>query len=250
MYRLKELAGFKNLVHGFSTLPDGNMSFRWGSENEVLANKDKFLAALGIRTDSCVQMQTLDDAVIREADPGDAGKSMEKEYALEADALVTNRRGLFLFLVVGDCLPAIFYDREKSVAALAHLGWKSTDRKLAPAVVKFMEERYGSDPAAIAVGFGPGIKKESYRFDDPLQKELNAGWEPFLDRSVAGSTAIDVLGYNERQLLNAGIRKENLFASAVDTIMSRDFFSHYRSRKTGEREGRFAAVVGMPPPMV
>ncbi len=245
MYRLEKLSGFKDLIHGFSTVSDGNMSFRWGEEGEVIKNKEKFLAALNVDPASCVKMQVLDDAIVKEADSEEAGRSMQKEYVLEADALITDRRGLFLFLVVADCLPTIFFDEKRSVVSLAHLGWKSTDKKLAPTVVGFMKEHYGSNPADIVVGIGPGVKKESYRFPNPLKRELRAEWKPFLDCSTDGFTAIDVVGYNRRQLIDAGVREEKIFVSDVDTITSRDFFSHYRAQRTGEKEGRFAAVVGM-----
>ncbi len=233
------------LVYSFSTVADGNMSFKWGEGREVEANKERFLGSLGIPLASCVQMQILDDAVVREVAPGEAGVSLRKDHVLEADALVTDKKDIFLFLVIADCLPAIFFDGKKSVVSLAHLGWKSTDKRLAPAVVAFMEGHYGSSPADIVVRIGPGVKKESYRFPNPLQKELNAGWKPFLDYSADGFTAIDLAGYNRRQLIDAGVREENILVSDVDTITSRDFFSHYRARRTGEREGRFAAVAGM-----
>ena len=245
MYRLKRLLEFKNLVHGFSTIADGNMSFRWGKEEEVIKNKQKFLESLGVHPASCVQMQVLDDAVVREITPEEAGISLEKDHVLEADALVTDRKDLFLFLVIADCLPMIFFDRKRSVVSLAHLGWKSTDQKLAPAVVGFMKEHYGSCPADIVVGIGPGVKKGSYRFPNPLQRGLRKEWELFLDHSTAGFTAIDVVGYNRRQLIDAGIREENISVSDVDTITSRDFFSHYRAQRAGEKEGRFAAAVGI-----
>ncbi len=60
-----------------------------------------------------------------------------------------------------------------------------------------------------------------------------------------GQTTVDIVGYSKRQLIEAGVKEENIEVSDIDTAADSTFFSHYRSKKTGEAEGRFATVVGM-----
>lgn len=221
------------------------MSFSWGGETEVAGNKREFLKEAQIPLGQCVQMEILDDVVIREIDNPHGGRTMARGGAVKSDALVTNKRGIFLFLIVADCLPVIFYDKKQSIIALAHLGWKSTDKDLAQEVVRFMHYKYWTQPEDLIVGIGPGVHKESYVFQKPFQRKLGDGWKEFLVDCPGDSLAMDVVGYNRKQLLDTGVPEENIEISDVDTAASRDFFSHCRSQKTGEREGRFAAVVGM-----
>jgi len=161
------------------------------------------------------------------------------------DGLFTREKGIFLFLMVGDCIPIIMVDAKKGALGLVHAGWKSTDQKIATEAVTQMKERFGSAPKDIIVALGPAIKKESYGFTDPVQKTL-PGWKKFLVPLPEGRTGVDVVGYNRRQLELAGVPKESIFESEIDTGTDMRFFSHYRIKHHGspEKEGRFACVVG------
>ncbi len=245
MYNLEDLSQFPFLISAFSTIPDGNMSFGWGGEREVAGNKKEFLKKARIPFERCVQMEIVDDIVIQAIDNPHGGHTMARGKAIKADALVTNKKNIFLFLVVADCLPIIFYDTKQSIVALAHLGWKSTERGLAKQVVRFMSYMYWTKPEDLIVGIGPGIRKESYVFQKPLERKIDAGWKEFLIDYPDGKMAMDVAGYNKAQLLSSGVLEKSIVVSDVDTAKSQNFFSHCRSRETGEREGRFAAVVGM-----
>lgn len=52
-------------------------------------------------------------------------------------------------------------------------------------------------------------------------------------------------GCNRKQLLDMKVKETNIYTSSIDTFKSPEYFSHYRSVRTGEDEGRFATVVGM-----
>jgi hypothetical protein len=149
-----------------------------------------------------------------------------------------------LYFVIADCLPIIFFDPEKKVVALVHCGWKSTNLHLAEKVGKMMVKKYNCSPDKIIVGFGPSARKESYAFSD-LKIEDHPDWRPYLKDLGNGEVSSDVTEYNLDQSIGLGIKKENIEISPYDTIKSPLFYSHYRSVRTGEMEGRFAAVVGM-----
>mgnify|MGYP001574386810 CR=1 FL=1 len=105
---------------------------------------------------------------------------------------------------------------------------------------------YGSKPSDIIVYVGPGIHKESYKFENPIQKNL-PGWEPFLEDLPDGQTAIDIVGYNTAQLTDSGVLQGNIEACPIDTALDVNMFSHYRAVRTGEQEGRFGTVAMMKP---
>lgn len=235
---------YKDLVHGFSTAREGNMSFKYGPAEEVEKNRKNFLDSLGVPSENCVMMSAVHGSEILHTTEKNRMGGLTDKARPEVDALTTNERGLYLLLLIADCLPILYYDPRNAAVGLAHCGWKGTEEKLAAKMVGEMGARYGSRPEEILVGVGPGIHRESYAFVDPAQKRL-PGWEEFLTDLPDGRTAIDIVGYNLRQLVVAGIVENHIEVSGVDTALSHEMLSHYRSARTGEPEGRFCAVVGM-----
>lgn len=226
-----------------STVTDGNLSYRWGEAGQVLANRQVFLTKNNVHFDRCVSMRTRDASEIQVVDSSFAGRGMaEIESAVEVDALITQEPDLPLFLLTADCIPAIVLDAERGVLALAHLSSKCTGGKLVQKVVQAMQERFSCRPENLEVALGPGIHKESFRFNDPIQKRL-PGWEPFIKDLENSETAVDLYGYNRFQLEEMGVRPEKIWESPVDTAQDARLFSHYRAVRNGEVEGRFATVV-------
>lgn len=252
MYQLPRLKKFPNLIHGFSERQDGNMSFRWGEKEEVLRNRKKFLRNLGVLPEDSVAMFLQHGTEIALVDESSCGKE-----AVTVDCLITKSKNVFLFVLTADCLPIIFYDPAQKLVGLAHISRINTPLMFVRKVIEHFGKE-GSRPENIVVGIGPGVKKESYAFDyDELMKRIAKydGWKDFLVSLPASPklqrgesderTGIDLVGYNTHQLVSVGVLLENIEISEKDTISDKNFFSHYRSRKTGEPEDRMATVVGM-----
>ena len=226
------------VLYATSDVHDGNLSFLWGERGAVAENRRKFLAAHGVRPQDC--------AVI-EAEHGERIVTVgaaDRQKNIPAEALITSEKGVVLFLLVADCLPVAFYDPVHRVIALAHLGWKPTNLKLAQKVVAELARGFAAKPRDLHVSIGPGIRKESYRFTDPVQKSL-PDWAPFLAELPTGETEVDIVGYNVRQLRDAGVAEANITVDPHDTAASPDYFSHYRAVRSGEPEGRFAAILAL-----
>ena len=223
---------------------DGNMAFRFGSADEVLFSRRHFLSPYGIELKNLAVMQVEYGERIVMADEHLCGTGAFKEPGVLAEALMTKEKNLFLFLPTADCLPVAYCDPVQEVIALAHLGWKPTMKRVAPKVIQRLSKDCGTKPEDILVSIGPGIHKESYRFVNPMQKDLPE-WKPFLHDLPGGDTEVDLVGFNVAELVRAGVLESNIEVSPFDTAKSPDFFSHYRSVRTGEPEGRFATVLGM-----
>lgn len=245
MHQLSKLTQHRELVHGISSVSDGNMSFLWGEEKETLYNRINFLKKLNIDSKRCVFMSVLDSDKISIMDEN-IPLGIEKNLRISADALVTAEKNTFLVLLTGDCLPVIFFDPTHHVLALAHLSWKSTGVNLSKKVVSFLKEKYNTKLSDLIVGIGPGVRKESYIMDKiSPEQEKSSDWKNFINKTSNGWVSIDLVGYNISQLVGAGVRNENIEISPVDTAKDINFFSHYRSKRTGEKEGRFVTVVGV-----
>jgi hypothetical protein len=224
-------------IYETSSKEDGNMSFAWGAREDVLKNRNKFLSKHGIDPENCVAMRVDDKDVVLEV-------LDSKNNEVYADALITAVPNIFLMLVTGDCLPIVCHDPVHGAIGLGHGSRMSTDKKLARKIIDAMTEKFESKPQDMRVFIGPGARKESYRLKDPEQKK-SAEWRQFLEELPDGETGVDMAGYNVEQLLDAGLSRANIQVSPIDTISSSDFFSHYRSVKTGEAEARFVSIVGI-----
>lgn len=227
-----------HLLYAHSNKQHRNLSLRHGSDEQVLPKREAFLAEHGISSQDCVFIETEHGDKITHVGLSDRGKSISTE------ALVTGEKDVILFLLTADCFPVSFYDSQNKVVALAHMGWKPTDKELALKVIEEMKSVYGSQPEDIEVFIGPGIHKESYKFVDPVQKHM-PNWTAFLTDLPSGETQIDLLTYIQEQVIRTGVLQENIKVDPTDTAKSKDYFSHYRSVRTGEPETRFATILGL-----
>jgi copper oxidase (laccase) domain-containing protein len=155
-----------------------------------------------------------------------------------ADALVTNVPGLVLLLPVADCNAVAIHDPVHHVLAVVHLGWQSTIADLATKIVQHLQHTYHSSATDLRIFISPSIRAESYIFDEVSQAE-EPGWRPYLHKTEKG-IGVDLPGYNRQRFIDAGVMPEHIELSPVNTETSTDYFSHYRSVRTGEPEGRFA----------
>lgn len=218
------------------------MSFSFGDKKEVLKNRKAFLKKNGVSLGDCVVMQVEHEEKIVPVDAHDTIEKKGEDSVVEAEALITKTKGVVLFLLTADCLPVTFFDPSKKVIGLAHLGWRPSERSLALKVVKALHKEYGCDPSDILVWIGPGIHKESYVFENPLQKTL-PNWAPYLQDLPTGETQVDLVGFNMAQLQDCGILPEHIEVDGTDTAKSKEYFSHYRSTRTGKEEGRHATII-------
>lgn len=231
------------LLHATSTVSDGNMAYVWGEKEEVLDNRKKFLKKNNLNIEDCVFTHLTHGTEIGVVGEKDKGK------IIEADALITQERDVILWISTGDCLPVVFFDNKKEILGLVHLGWKGVDRKLADKVAKKFIE-LGSDPRDINIWVGPGVRKESYwKYDHGVKDFLDQvdinGWKEFMEPKPNNELAIDLVGYVKQQLTKNGILEKNIEMSPADTVLDKNYFSQFRSYKTGESQGRFATVALM-----
>ena len=62
------------------------------------------------------------------------------------DALITNKRGIFLAVTVADCVPILLYDPVTESIAAVHSGWRGSKAEILSAAVKAMERNYAVEP--------------------------------------------------------------------------------------------------------
>jgi len=250
MHQIPQLLKYKNLIHHFSEKSDGNMANSINGVicdfDKVLKNRKKFLKKIKVDINSTVCMWVTHSDEIIESPKEKMGASM-KDYkkAVKVDGLITNKKGTYLFLLIADCLPIVIYDPVKEVLALIHAGWKGVDLEIVKKAIYQFKSKYNSKTENIVVGIGPCAKKESFVKENPSQKD-DPRWKSFMEKMDGEKYRVDLVGFTKKQLIDSGIKPENIFDSGIDTVKDERFFSHYREHGLPlSKQGRFACVVGL-----
>lgn len=227
-----------------SKRPDGNMSFRYGGQSEVFKNRERFLAIHNISLNNCIAMSLQNGTESVVVTSNDKGSGMTERGGIEADCIITNETGLFLFLLTGDCLPVTFHNPKQSVIALAHIGRHNAGKTFVSNIIEKLRSDFHCKPQHLIINIGPGIHKESYIKPNSIPQASEHDWQPFLTQK-GDDIAIDILSFVVNQLIKEGLPHKNIHVSPIDTAASDDYFSHYRDARANKPEGRFATVVGL-----
>jgi YfiH family protein len=245
----REFARAGPLVHGFLgrkgvSLPPlaSCRDRRIGDTQKGLAqNYERLARAFGLPSRGPVTInQVHGNSVFIVEDRGAGGP-----HEVEADAIVTNVEGIALGVLTADCLPILLFDPVKKVAGAVHAGWKGTVKKVTTAAVEAFTKNFGSNPGDLTSALGPCIEPCCYTVDNEVQAQYKRAFGdlPGYIRKGPGSrfNTLDIRTANIDQLLNAGLRKENISTESVCTSCRNELFFSYR--KEGPLTGRQLSFV-------
>lgn len=226
--------------HGFFTRAGGVSSGRFASLNCSLSGRDDAAAvrenrrraadALDLPPGALVGLTQVHGIAVATLDapwPEDARP--------EADAMVTDRPGLLLGIVTGDCAPVLFADAEAGVVGAAHAGWRGAVAGVIEATIAAMEAR-GAQRGRIAAAIGPCIAQASYEVGPDLRDAVLAR-DPADARFFAPGQRedrwmFDLPGYCLARLAASGVAAAGWIGR--DTLAEEtSFFSHRRSTLAG-----------------
>ncbi len=164
----------------------------------------------------------------------------------KADALVTNIKHLPIAVITADCVPIIFCDKDKEIAAIAHAGWKGAKGGIIENTIKEMIN-IGAQIQNINVKIGPSIRQKSYEvskgFFDDFLKEDSDNKRFFILSKKENHFMFDLPKYCIFRLENLGIKK--IEDKKIDTYENEKTLFSYR-RSTHKKEvdcGRNISVI-------
>lgn len=163
---------------------------------------------------------------------------------LKADAILTDRLNVTLFMRFGDCVPILLFDPVHRVAGLAHAGWLGTVRGTITASVARMQAEYGSRPIDILAAIGPAIAAHHYAVGpevvQQVQQVFGQDAEALFLRSDE-SVHFDLWSANRLLLEKAGVKRIEI-AGICTACHLDDWYSH---RGEGGKTGRFGALIAV-----
>jgi len=229
------LSGIATLRHGFFTrqggVSDGSFSSLNCSESSrdvpenVVENRRRVAQALGVDGDHLMICRQMHSACVRVIT-----SPFYAQNRPEADAMVTDRCGIALGILTGDCVPILLADGKAGVIGAAHAGWRGALDGVIEQTVGAME-RLGADCDNITAALGPCIWHDSYEVgpDFPIPFYINdeANSCFFKPSSKRGHSLFDLPGFVMAQLNRAGV--QNVESSPADTYTDEArFYSHRR----------------------
>ncbi|HJP81086.1 MAG TPA: laccase domain-containing protein [Candidatus Saccharimonadales bacterium] len=214
-----------------SSRSDGNMKFGLAAPHEVRANRQKFLIEASIdpanTTLVAITYDTDDFAKYRVVSEHDKSVGMTgSEGVVHADALVVDQPNHALFLPLADCVGAVFYDPIRAVLMVSHLGRHSVEIFGGAKSVEYLVTNHAVHPEDLLVWLSPAVGSATY----PLHAFNNKSLHEVITE----------------QLIGAGVLKDHIEMSMVNTATSEEYFSHSEFLKGRRSEqGRFAIVAMM-----
>jgi YfiH family protein len=275
----KPLSHLKWLVQGFSTRGGGvsrvyggdalNLGFtKHDSNAAVERNRALFLKKLGIAGEPRWRLVTLRQIHSDLIHP--VGEVPEKP--LTGDGLITATPGLLLAIQTADCLPVVLVDPRRRAVGVFHAGWRGTVKRIVEKGVGEMRRWFGTRPGDVRASIGPGVHACCYEVGEEVREKFASQFEYsealfsvlrdsdpvrekypllFLTARAPGHSNLpaklflDLVEANRRQLLDAGVHKKNISASALCTSCNTDRLFSYR--KENGITGRMMGVAGIRP---
>jgi polyphenol oxidase len=187
--------------------------------------------------------------------------ALEENQLACADAILSDRARQAVWVASADCTPAIIGDVQTGRVAAIHAGWRGTAQRIIPeAIARFVES--GSILDNLRVAMGPAIAKEVYQVAQEVAAEVGASLFP--NKPLCTSEAIlealqaisdspisedpqcdrvrlDVRRVNYLQLINLGVRPEQIAIAPYCTFQQPEYFFSYR--RTNEKKVQWSGII-------
>lgn len=246
-----DVTAFSTTRHGGcskGTFGEFNINAYCGDEETAIAENKKALAAeLDIKPQHIIMPHQTHGIETRQvaADFLSLPGNVQNMILEGVDAVMTNVKNVCIGVSTADCIPVLLYDPEHAAVCAVHAGWRGTVARIVLKAVTDMRLAYGSHPSALKTVIGPGISLDAFEVGEEVYEEFaNANFNMdsiARQMKVAGTDFefkwhIDLKECNRQQLLQSGVKVENIQVSDVCTFnSSADFFS---ARKLGTASGR------------
>lgn len=238
------------LGHGFLARRGGasegpfrslNLGYGRGDSGEnVVENRKRAVKELGLPMEPLTLKQVHGDRVVtvRGGDP-----ALLVSSPPEADAYITDVRGVPLMILTADCIPVVVYDPRTPALGVIHAGWRGTVLSIVWKSVIAMMDEFGTMPEDCLAVVGPGISQKCYEVGEDVRDAFDHSFSysgdlfsPARDRYWNA----DLKEANRRQLLDALIRPASVEVCPYCTHCGDSHF--FSARRDGIDSGRQGAV--------
>ena len=197
-------------------------------------------------------------------------KDRVPESPLRGDGIISSRQDVLLAVQVADCVPVLVADAKNKAVGAFHAGWRGTVKRIVERGVGSMRAVFGSRAEDLHAAIGPCIHACCYSVGDEVIDEFRSQFsyadesfsevydrDPIKEKypllfltarapghsNIGPQTHLDLVEANRRQLLDAGVPEDHIWAAEECTSCRTDLlFSH---RAESGYTGRMMAAIGM-----
>ena len=161
-----------------------------------------------------------------------------------ADAIISEKKGLAIGVLTADCVPILIYDYKRKMIAAIHAGWRGAYKGIVHKVIKFMLNK-GCNTKNMTASIGPCISSNHYEVKEPFQKRLirkNKDNRKFFINKK-NKLYFDLSNFVKKQVQLNKIKNVDMLN--IDTFNKKNnFFSARRSLKLNQNDyGRNISLI-------
>ena len=233
--------------YGFSTRLGGtskgifssmNLSFARGDdENCVSENFELIADSIGTIPQHMVYAKQTHTTNVLKVGKNECGMGVirERDFS-DIDGLITNEPGVCLVTSYADCVPLYFVDVKKKCIGLSHAGWRGTVGKIGIKTVEMMIQEFDSNPQDIIAFIGPSICKDCYEISKDVADEFLQAYSKEISNRILIPKSnekfqLNLHLANKYNLLDAGLKPENIFVTDICTCCNPDLLYSHRASK-------------------
>ena len=243
-YRFELFDDIKDLSHGVFTRAGGvgdppldalNLAFQADEpEENTSANLNKAAAALGFETLVFAGQVHGDRSLLVRAED-EYRPRRASDVVSGYDALLTPDPGVGLLVKLADCQGVLLYDPDTKNLAVVHSGWRGSVQNILGKTVRRMKEELGARPDGMLAGISPSLGPCCAEFVNYRDELPESFWD------YRQGDLFDFWAISRDQLVEAGLRPDNLEFSGMCTKCGSEGFFSYRGEG---RTGRFGLAAG------
>ncbi len=206
----------------------------------VVENRRRVFQAVGKKVESLFDVWQVHSADVVRAD---SPRPLHLPHRL-ADAILTDRPEVTLFMRFADCVPIFVYDPLHQAVGLVHAGWQGTVKRVITNAIHAMQAEYGTAPQDVIATIGPSIGAHHYQVGADVINEVRSVFGQDAQSLLSedeGETRLDLWQANRLLLEQAGVRRIEV-AGICTACHPEDWFSH---RGEKGKTGRFGAILAL-----
>jgi polyphenol oxidase len=246
------------------------------SPENVNRNRELFVQVLlsdSDRTSNSGQSQKPELRLLRQIHSGlvhRTGANNAASALQPGDGWIATEPGTLLGIQTADCLPVLVVDVRQRIVAAFHAGWRGTLSRIVERGVGRLRAESGSQPADLTAAIGPGIGRCCYSVGEEVRMEFTSQFtyadalfeevfdlDPIKEKypmlfltarapghsNLGPSLHLDLVEANRRQLMDAGIAPEKIYALNLCTACDTRRFFSYRAEQGFT--GRMISAIGI-----
>ena len=166
-------------------------------------------------------------------------KDLERQ-PVDADAVITREKGMWIGVRTADCVPVLLYDPVREVVAAVHAGWRGTVGHITGQTLRKMRDEMACRMENVLAMIGPSISPEAFEVGEEVAEAFaNAGRGDCVLRTLWGPKGkqplakphVDLWQSNVMDMLDEGIDLQHIDCTPWCT------WSHYDELFSARREG-------------